>query len=651
MRRLLKIFKQENGFALPLALLLIFIASVVVTPIVWLVGTNLKTDMAMEQKVTGTYAADSGIQYALYQFTNGVENETYNPGDPISFPDDNIQGFDVNLQVVPVGGTDYKITSTATNPQTDQTSQIVAFVHGQEQGEVGPTPFHYALATLGGDLVMTGSAGVTCVPPPPPYNGDVWINGNINKGWSNYIQGTATLTGTVIGPNPGSIYTIEDNADPCPRPTWLDDKTNEYIDSTYVAQPSLGGTCGSWTDVATVYNNPVCVNNDMTLSKGGTYRFKDTVWVKGNLNIQSGANDIYFEKSVRVDGNVNLIGSGTVNFLNNIVIQDDSIPYNNYSLSSYQGTAIQVLNYNSSAVLTVESLSKSESLAVKLQDSDDGMSWADVPGGAFPNIIRSNSNTTYKLDYNGGKKYLRAFANSIVTGDGIYFGVVINRRTPLDNVLYIGGYLNCGGSRSALFEGKVSVNGASTYSGYTIYFDGGKYWASTFDVEFDKTIRTVGNVRFGSGRGYEFDDAIYTTGNYLLDGNAQTMNYQPAIIADGNITIQGSSSIGPSDAYETAPFIISRKIGCCTDVSSCNPSCDGVCLTGDVPVTSIVYAPDSRAYVSGSSQFIGAMVAKCARLDGSAVLKYPVVLDDREDLEGTTTQEGSTFTLESYSIK
>jgi hypothetical protein len=638
MNKLKRLLKQEKGFALPMALLLIFVAGVIVTPVVWLIETNLRADQVIEQKITGTYAADSGIQYAIYQFTQGVEAETYSPGDPIAFPEGEINGFEVSVSVMPVDILDYKIVSVARDVQTEKTTEIVAYVHSGAQYEAGPSPFNHALATLGGDLTMTGSCGISCIPPPPPYTGDVWITGNINKAWSNFIDGTAYLTGTVNGPNQGAIYEIEEGSDPCPRPEWLDTQTEIYVDNTFVSQPILSGDCGTWNDVATTYNDPVCVNGNMTLGQSGTYRFRDSVWVKGNLTIQGGTNHIYFEDTVRVDGNVIMGGNGDVTFVNTYSETETTIEYNQYS-GTVLGDAIGVAGYTVVAELTTGTFGNSESGDIKLQESDGPSGpWTDVSGGSFPTITKHNDNNTYTLNYYGDKPYIRAIATVVGTAP---FGVDINKTQSAlqNNVLYIGGYLYCGGSRSAKFEGKVSVGGASTTGGNTISFDGSKFWGVSFDVEFMRTIRANGNVRFGSGRDYIFRDVIYATGNVVLDGNAGTMNIQEAIVADGSITIAGSSTVG-AVSYETSPFLISRQVGG-----------TGVSLTGNVPVTAIVYAPDSAAYVSGSSLFEGAMVAKSAQLDGNVRLKYPVVLDDREDLQDPNGGEASEFSLISYSIQ
>ncbi|MDQ5854009.1 MAG: hypothetical protein M3380_18470 [Chloroflexota bacterium] len=52
------------------------------------------------------------------------------------------------------------------------------------------------------------------------------------------------------------------------------------------------------------------------------------------------------------------------------------------------------------------------SVAVKVQDSDDGSTWTDIPGAAFAPITPSNHNSNYVLDLDllGRKRYLRAVA-------------------------------------------------------------------------------------------------------------------------------------------------------------------------------------------------------------------------------------------------
>jgi Tfp pilus assembly protein PilX len=674
-----KLLRSNKGMALPMALALLVIVGFMVIPVVSLINTNAVSNINSSQAIRSYYSADAGVNFALWKikydttdtsFQNWVASPTgsYN----LTFPETTNNVTSMSISVVDRGidpnnnNRLLSIESQATNQikQNNSSSNVTGYTSvpnttsakaylSISAGSDSSSVFHFALATLGGDLNMSGSSAVDCIPKPPAttcHDGDVWVGGNINMAWSNSINGVATVSGNVNSPNPNpSIYGGVQHASAPARPTWLDDQTNSFIATTVVSLPAFSTTCTSWTDVAAVYNNPICINGDMNLSAQGTYRFKDTVRVKGNLNISSGVNNVIFEKSVRVDGYCNFAGNGTVIFMNNSTFQADSIAYaqsGQYTPQTISGTAVGIASYSSPFVqLTVGVVPSGGSISAKVQHADAaGGPWTDVSGASW-SINNSNDERAYSYSYTGTKPYLRGYA--VVAGATCPFGMAVGgtSTTTLNNILSIGKYLSIGGSRSAEFDGKVSVDGTATISGYSIQIGGSKYSGCAYDVTFRDTIRATGAVEFGSGRTYIFSDVVYTTGNLVLDGNAGTLNINKAVVSDGQINCSGSASFG-SDPL-VAPFLISRKIGCCTSQSSCSASCDGVCLSGSSPVTAIIYAPDSRAYVANSASFNGAMVAKCAQLDGNVRLKYPVVLDDRTDI--THGSGGGSISIVSYS--
>jgi hypothetical protein len=521
--------KDEAGQALAMALIMLVLGGLLVVPTLAFMTTNLTANRIIDEKNLETYAADAGIQYAYWRFLNDVD---FNPAtDPLEFPPElnPVNECNVTLDKQYVGDFTYRITSVAYDPVADKTTTIEAyFLANAAQYEAGPSPFDYAVATLGPDGTLTmgpkGSSTITCDPPPPPYEGNVYVTGDIVLGSSNKIYGTATLTGNCN--IPGNVLGGVEPGDPLERPAWLDTKTTEFIASTAVTVPTCSGTTySSWTPAPGTYNGAYQVTGDMTISGNGTYTFTGPVCVGGRLSIQNGANFVTFQQPVKVNSYVSLIGNGRVEF----------------------------------------------------QDT-----------------------------------------------------------------LYIGGYLECAGSRSAKFKGQVAVNGGSRTGDYIVNFGGNKYDA-TYDVVFEKTLRatepnlTCYLVRFGSGRTYTFYDVIYTTESIVFDGASSTVNIARAIVADCNINISNGAK-ALSSGPETMPFYISTH--------------GGVNLTGDVEAMALVYAPEGQAYVDGSSKLTGALVAKSAWLKGNVTLKYPVLLRDRDDIHpGQGGEPGeSLFSIVSYEI-
>jgi len=74
---------------------------------------------------------------------------------------------------------------------------------------------------------------------------------------------------------------------------------------------------------------------------------------------------------------------------------------------SLVGTAIEVLGYNVLVSLVAGTNGAGGTVDVKLQDSDDNVTFTDVSSGAFTQVTEANDNTTYEKAYTGGRRYLR----------------------------------------------------------------------------------------------------------------------------------------------------------------------------------------------------------------------------------------------------
>ncbi|MCJ7655340.1 MAG: hypothetical protein MUO97_08615, partial [Dehalococcoidia bacterium] len=278
MKLLKRILKNELGQVLPMALVMLVLGGLLVVPTLYFMQTNLNANRQVDQANLRLYAADAGIHYAFQQF---VHDPNFNPDtDSLEFPEESnpVNGCEVSLAMTPLDNFTYRVTSVAFNPDTGKNTTIEAyFLANEEQFETGTSPFDYALATLGGNLTMTGSSTITSdCSPEPCSEGNVWVNGNIYLDWGATIDGDATVTGTCDMPdNIEGVYTPY--SDPIERPEWLDDQVDCYIANTNVAAP---GYSGPWDTVYT---------GNKTLGWSDPYTF-GSLHVTGNLTI-SGTNN------------------------------------------------------------------------------------------------------------------------------------------------------------------------------------------------------------------------------------------------------------------------------------------------------------------------------------------------------------------------
>lgn len=96
---------------------------------------------------------------------------------------------------------------------------------------------------------------------------------------------------------------------------------------------------------------------------------------------------------------------------------------------SLVGDSVEVLGYAAVVYLAAGVCGGGGSVDVKLQESVDGVAWADVAGGAFAQVTPANDEATYELAYSGTKRYIRALAT--VAGAACEFGVLVVRRSPV----------------------------------------------------------------------------------------------------------------------------------------------------------------------------------------------------------------------------
>ena len=83
----------------------------------------------------------------------------------------------------------------------------------------------------------------------------------------------------------------------------------------------------------------------------------------------------------------------------------------NYSLV---GNYIDVLGYESMAVLEVGTIGTGGTVNVKLQESNDHITFNDVVSGAFVQVTPADNGKTYQLAYIGKMRYIRAVATVTV---------------------------------------------------------------------------------------------------------------------------------------------------------------------------------------------------------------------------------------------
>ncbi len=312
----LRISAQE-GRTLALALIVLAVGCLLIPPFLAHISTNLLAIRATEEGLNEQYAADAGVEDALYRLANGEP-----VGEPFNTPT-LVNGMPVTVTVEDEG--DYKkITSIAGG------TTIVSYVQvagGNSDDSSAFAAFGYAIGSLDGDIDLGGSSMVYS-DNYPELDGSVYATGDVNLSGSAQVYGDATATGTVDTSGSSHIHGERaEGADPLVGP---EVDTQAYKAE---AQDVECAECGDYTYTGTnwdpdpgVYEDPVHAKKNMTINGSGTWTFKKTVCAGVDTNKDldiSGSVEVTFEGPVKVGGELKVNSSDTVVFKNTVCVGQD----------------------------------------------------------------------------------------------------------------------------------------------------------------------------------------------------------------------------------------------------------------------------------------------------------------------------------------
>jgi hypothetical protein len=281
-----------------MALIILAVGSLIVTPTVALAGTSLKYHQVVESNTTELYAADSGIQYALYKLAE----------DPDAIVSEDlpseVNNGTVNISTLDLGGGLYKITSTAVAQGTGNT-QITSYI--QMSGGI----FEYGMLALKNDINMGGNAEITSL---EVLEGNIYSNRNIIMSGNSKVYGNATAVGEVQLSGNAHVYgSSEEDTQP---------KNFTEIDtSVYLGEANAGGTLtGNLSIGGNGYYDlgPKHITGNLTISSNRIVRLTGTVWVDGTISMSG---------NTRIEGPGTIIAIGNITATGNSKLLPDNIPF------------------------------------------------------------------------------------------------------------------------------------------------------------------------------------------------------------------------------------------------------------------------------------------------------------------------------------
>ena len=323
-RILSRLWGGEKGVILIVVLILLAVGGLTIAPMLSHMSTGLKAGQTYERKTNQYYAADAGVEHALWQITREQRLPEFpsEPGDQWSYPIEDMNGKSINVTIEYTGKDSegnniYKIDSVASDDSGNTAIEsYVTFGGG----------FAFLL-----DNAIT-SAGDVTLKPGVVVNGDIQYNGDLyNKGTINGETSTE------------------------PIPSW---PTAEYF-SDYYHEDVDGLTCvpagysiniTGGTEANPILIGPICSQGNLTITGTGVARLEGTVYVgtqyskAGDFNImpnctlQLNGQTIFAEGNINFQPNCTTSGEGCIIAVGNVNYQPNISGEDFVALMSIEGT-------------------------------------------------------------------------------------------------------------------------------------------------------------------------------------------------------------------------------------------------------------------------------------------------------------------------
>ncbi|MDD5509369.1 MAG: hypothetical protein PHI12_00915 [Dehalococcoidales bacterium] len=289
-RRIWNKINQERGVVLIVVLILLAVGGLTIAPMLSHMSTGLKAGQAYEKKTNQYYAADAGVENALWQITREQRLPEFpsEPGDQWQYPIEDLNGKSITVTIEYTGkdaaGNDiYKINSAASDDSGNTAIEsYVTFGGG----------FAFLL-----DNAITAVGDVTLM-PGVVVNGDIQYNGDLSY-------------------NPNQV-TINGETSDDPIPSW---PTAEYF-SDYYHKDVDGLTCvpdgysidiSEGTEANPILIGPICSQGNLTITgTDGVARLEGTVYV-GTQYSKVGDFNIMPQCTLQLNGQT-IFAEGNINF-------------------------------------------------------------------------------------------------------------------------------------------------------------------------------------------------------------------------------------------------------------------------------------------------------------------------------------------------
>ena len=307
--------RHEKGYVLVMALVIMVIGALLIGTMLSYLDTSLTLATKSEETSHTYYAADAGLEDALWNIQYNEAFTLPEEGQPEEWQiPEQINGktIDVTVSKEPgEGDWTYRITSTATGDDGSGTVESYVYLSTTtiEHTSIKPLlAFDYAIFSGEEDLEITGSTQVKSY--PVQNEGNIYANGSITLKGSAKVYGDAIATDSIETVGSAEIYGNETEFHP-PLEYPSDDEIQAMADQYKGEAEAVSIHDGDYiiTGSGSYALGPIHITGDLRISGSGVIQLQGTVYVDGNID-KSGSFEIDGPGTLLAEGRIDITGSG-----------------------------------------------------------------------------------------------------------------------------------------------------------------------------------------------------------------------------------------------------------------------------------------------------------------------------------------------------
>jgi cytoskeletal protein CcmA (bactofilin family) len=284
---------QKGAAVLTLVLILLVLGGLILTPLLGLMGTGLMSGQVFEKNTDELYAADAGVEDAIWRIqTNNLTFDGNHSGPwylTVNGKNVSVEVYEEDIDPTPCGTNfTYQILSTATTDDGGgiathgSTTTIESYVTMTRPTTVVPFRFDSAIRS---DTTLYSERATWVTSYPTPLAGNIVTNGTFTSTGNIYgnvtvpkvgdLQGKATIHGSVI-------YA------PYSRPATPD--ISPYKTQAMAAENATPITpASSYNNVVTTINGDKRLSGNLTLASNKALTVNGDLYIEGYINLASGS--------------------------------------------------------------------------------------------------------------------------------------------------------------------------------------------------------------------------------------------------------------------------------------------------------------------------------------------------------------------------